>query len=392
MAFVVKCLLCEKDLNFDRADPTLLWEHISNEHPLFNSKSRNSEESQESIEILKNNSGGNSKDLNNFLEKSVQTDSIDWSDYFKKKGMGDFDSKKPPDQARSPRESEEFHDIPLSRDSRDSRNSKNPESSIKSDETNKATTSQEAHRKSKESNEVPISKNPLNRDGSRFNKLLESLEKKSPERGNKQKPEDQAAGTSSKKHSDQHISLKCPLKRIAHSKDPGKTQLLKDHSSLTSSSGQSARTSRDFFIEKKIASRETGRSKLLYQRKYKPVKPIVQDTSKLNPEEKQEILQLANKKVKYYKTSIEKWRPGGAKIICANCGAKGRPVVKSRTSRQTSSALGASLILTCWPFCLAPCLFSAPKEECLHCATCNFYLGTYDHQRAVIKPNMDVFK
>ena len=93
------------------------------------------------------------------------------------------------------------------------------------------------------------------------------------------------------------------------------------------------------------------------------------------------------KKNKLYRTSLQKWRPGGQKISCPNCGETRQPVIRAHTERVAHSAFGASLIATCWPFCLAPCLFPEPFLEFIHCSVCDHYLGKYDHQQKLLSPN-----
>ena len=93
------------------------------------------------------------------------------------------------------------------------------------------------------------------------------------------------------------------------------------------------------------------------------------------------------KRNKLYRTSLQKWRPGGSKIMCPNCGENRQPIIRAHTERVSNSAFGASLIATCWPFCLAPCLFTEPFLEFIHCSVCDYYLGKYDHKQSVLVPN-----
>lgn len=97
------------------------------------------------------------------------------------------------------------------------------------------------------------------------------------------------------------------------------------------------------------------------------------------------------RRAKYYKTSIEKWRPvGDEKIHCPQCQSLTRPIVRTHTERVTRSSLASSLVMTCWPMCFAPCLFPAPTHEKLHCPVCNYYLGVYDHQKKITQSNPEV--
>lgn len=92
-----------------------------------------------------------------------------------------------------------------------------------------------------------------------------------------------------------------------------------------------------------------------------------------------------------YKTSIEKWRPiNDEKILCPQCHSLKRPIVRTHNERVTESSLVATLAMTCWPMCFAPCLFPEPTHENLHCPVCNFHLGIYDHKRKVTLPNPEL--
>lgn len=100
---------------------------------------------------------------------------------------------------------------------------------------------------------------------------------------------------------------------------------------------------------------------------------------------------LREKRNKFYKTSIEKWRPvGNEKIHCPRCESHKRPIVRTHTERVTQSSIASSLLLTCWPICFAPCFFPEPTRENLHCPVCNYYLGVYDHRakKVLSNPNL----
>lgn len=97
------------------------------------------------------------------------------------------------------------------------------------------------------------------------------------------------------------------------------------------------------------------------------------------------------KRVKFYKTSIERWQPvGDEKIHCPRCQSHKRPIIRTHTERVTESSFLSTLLMTCWPFCLAPCLFPEPTHEKLHCPVCNFHLGIYDHQKKIVMPNPEI--
>lgn len=94
------------------------------------------------------------------------------------------------------------------------------------------------------------------------------------------------------------------------------------------------------------------------------------------------------RRIKFYKTSIEKWRPvGDEKIHCPRCESHKRPIVRTHTERVTQSSIGSTLLMTCWPICFAPCLFPEPTHENLHCPVCNYHLGVYDHRVKTVLSN-----
>lgn len=97
------------------------------------------------------------------------------------------------------------------------------------------------------------------------------------------------------------------------------------------------------------------------------------------------------KGAKYYKTSIERWRPvGDEKIHCPRCQSVKRPVVRVNTERITETSIASTFLMTCWPLCFAPCLFPVPTHENLHCPVCNYHLGIYNHQTKAVKSNPEL--
>ena len=94
------------------------------------------------------------------------------------------------------------------------------------------------------------------------------------------------------------------------------------------------------------------------------------------------------KHVKFYKTSIETWRPvGDQKINCPRCKSIKRPIVRTHKERKTESSFMSTLFMTCWPCCFSPCMFPEPSHENLHCPVCDFHLGIYDHNLKTVVSN-----
>lgn len=94
---------------------------------------------------------------------------------------------------------------------------------------------------------------------------------------------------------------------------------------------------------------------------------------------------------RFYKTSIEKWRPvGDEKIHCPRCQSFKRPIVRTHRERTTESSFLSTIFMTCWPCCLSPCIFPEPIHENLHCPVCNYHLGIFDHVLKVVRSNPDI--
>ncbi|KAG5674852.1 hypothetical protein PVAND_004797 [Polypedilum vanderplanki] len=119
----------------------------------------------------------------------------------------------------------------------------------------------------------------------------------------------------------------------------------------------------------------------------KPEKRVdLKSTKNKNPEK--EKLLKHKRPMKFYKTSIEHWRPiGDAKIHCPRCQSHKRPVIRSQKQHVTSSSIASSFLMACWPLCSSPCFLPEPKYENLHCPVCNFHLGIFDHQKKTVSSN-----
>ncbi|XP_053663403.1 uncharacterized protein LOC128712535 [Anopheles marshallii] len=92
---------------------------------------------------------------------------------------------------------------------------------------------------------------------------------------------------------------------------------------------------------------------------------------------------LRNKKT-IYKTTVAQWKPARFRVKCKQCGGRFYPTIRNATSR-ISNGFGAACMLSCWPFCFLPALFTTPTKYHLHCSNCNAYLGLYDVQRDCVQ-------
>lgn len=87
MVLVVKCLICNKELNYTHCDPSELIQHVKTEHPLVGQRTRKSKESLSGSRErlgsdLKYSLKRNSDSLRSLIDKEIQTE-VDWS-YFRK--------------------------------------------------------------------------------------------------------------------------------------------------------------------------------------------------------------------------------------------------------------------------------------------------------------------
>lgn len=91
---------------------------------------------------------------------------------------------------------------------------------------------------------------------------------------------------------------------------------------------------------------------------------------------------------KYYKTSIESWRPvGDNKVTCPRCQSFCRPTVRAQRTHTTDSSIVSGFLMACWPMCFSPFYLPKPTFENLHCPVCNYHLGVYDHLQQKVVPN-----
>nr|XP_029721830.1 uncharacterized protein LOC109410253 [Aedes albopictus] len=89
----------------------------------------------------------------------------------------------------------------------------------------------------------------------------------------------------------------------------------------------------------------------------------------------------------FYKTSVATWRPARCRITCPQCGDRQYPTIRMTADRYSQSVYGATWIMTCWPFCFLPCLFTAPTKHHLHCSKCGAFLGLYNPNQEVVETN-----
>jgi LITAF-like zinc ribbon domain len=137
--------------------------------------------------------------------------------------------------------------------------------------------------------------------------------------------------------------------------------------------------------EKEIKTHEGEKVKILSSENVKYTKEQCTD---LRKNTKNFELKCLKKHERYYKTSIEKWKPvGNEKIYCPRCQSCKRPTVKVSRNHITSSKLSSAFVLSCWPLCFSPCYLPEPSFENLHCKICNYHLGVYDHENEKIIPN-----
>lgn len=110
-------------------------------------------------------------------------------------------------------------------------------------------------------------------------------------------------------------------------------------------------------------------------------------------DERQKLLSDKKQSKKFYKTSIEKWRPvGDNKISCPRCQSLRRPTVRTQRQHITNSSLVSTFLMSCWPLCFSPCYLPEPKYENLYCPVCNYHLGVFDHQNKTVRSNPNLMQ
>lgn len=331
MVLVVKCLICHKELPYKQSDPSELIEHVRTEHPLASRRSRQSvEKSHERKAKTENDLGSlkrNSASLRSLIDKEVQTDFV-WNHFVKMNNHEDSQR--------------------LSKDS--------------------PRPSKDSQRSSKDT------KRHLN----------VTVIKKKPERNHQRTLSPPRLNDEYKTESADNPPPPKPPRTFTHRKPDG------DYSPQTLP--ESVCPIQEVFGYQKdsencdkIRMKAVKDSKILHSSKR-----YVKD-AKTPPNCKQETQNNERQHRKFYKTSIEKWRPiGDEKINCPRCQSLKRPIVRTQAEHVTASSFIATLVMTCWPFCFAPCLFPDPTHESLHCPVCNYHLGVYDHQKKVMLPNQEL--
>lgn len=304
MVLVVRCLICSKELSYEKNDPSQLILHVQQEHPQSSRNSRNSnrikQTKDETEKILNQSLRKNSVSLNSLIDNETQTDIV-WNNLFMK--MNQQQQTSGPSKS-SPRASKETQN--------------NERASKESIVSRKSDTKVLLRSPSPQLREVVSSP-------SRFSDELHQ-----------------------KFHERTPLKASTPIK-------PTTTKHMRDRERVQLEVGDKA--------------------KVLFTR----------------DKDDKRVLKADEKRVKFYKTSIERWRPvGDEKIHCPRCHAHKRPVVRTHTEHVTESSFTTTLLMTCWPLCMSPCLFPEPTQENLHCPVCNYHLGFYDHVKKVVLSNPEL--
>lgn len=387
MVLIVRCLICKKELKYSYGDASELVYHIKSEHPLIDIK-RSSATRRQFEEVQRTPT---KEDLESFfrnskvLHKLVDQESQTVNDIETLDSMND--NMGVPVGVKS------------KRDSNDSRKSSSPSQRT----YNRESQSYKSARGSNLSKELPkrsskdesFEESFQNPGGSLFESTRKTLISRTPPDSPKRKSSNARTPPDSPRRKAQELRTP-PDSPRRNSLDvrtppdsPRRDSEVRKQVELSSRKVMNVRTSVPSPREKSMEPR----SKTVNPREATPLangKHTRYDTVDLEVQEIETTLNDSTiKKNKLYRTSLQKWRPGGERITCPNCGETKQPIIRAHTERVAHSAFGASLIATCWPFCLAPCLFPEPFLEFIHCSVCDHYLGKYDHKQRLLSPNIN---
>lgn len=334
MVLVVKCLICSKELNYEQNDLSELISHVRQEHPQIKQNSRKfnrpsdrqGDEFKQKAEESLNQSLRRNSMSFNSLIDNETQTDIVWSNLFKKMNKQKNTARSSKETPRTSKES--FHQTP--------RSSKETHEQMARISSASPRVSEES-KKHRSSDTTMILKSPSAQprevvsSPSRFSDDLQKFNERT------------------------RLKTSTPVKPTRNL-----TKQMKDLESVRLDVGKEAKV---LFTK----SEDEGKT-LEFQKG-----------------------SLAKKKMKFYKTSIEKWRPvGDEKIHCPRCQSHKRPVVRTHTERVTQSSFATTLLMTCWPLCMSPCLFPEPTQENLHCPVCNYHFGVYDHVLKVVMSNPEL--
>lgn len=373
MVLTVRCLICKKELKYSYGDASELVFHIKSEHPLIDLK-RSSESKKQFEEVIRTPTKEalesfirNSKVLYNLVDQDSQTVNVD----------------------NIPESMDEtFQDIPVAKSKRDSKDSRKSSSSPPRT-SNRESKSYKSARNSSISKELP---KRTSKDESSFEEsfkvpeglIFESTRNSTNARTPPDSPKRKSLNSRTPPDSPRRKSL--DLRTPPDSPKRNSMEVRKTVE-ISSRKNMDVRTPVTSSREKSVEYRNE-KSNSLEASLLKNGKQTRYYTGNSEVLETETTIDESNiNKNKLYRTSLQKWRPGGEKITCPNCGETRKPIIRAHTERVAHSSFGASLIATCWPFCLAPCLFPEPFLEFIHCSVCDHYLGKYDHNQKLLSPN-----
>ena len=332
MVLVVKCLICHKELPYSKSDPSQLIDHVKTEHPTSHQRSRKSVVKNPERKFKAQNELEILKRNSASLRSLVDKEiqtDFVWSHFMK---MNKNEDKAGSSQA-------------VARSSKDMTSS--PKNSSRSSND------------CKEDLKVTLINVPPKKPLRSFSPPTSHEENLNVERF-KNKP-----------------SPNKPPRTFAHRTDG-------DYSPCTS---------KDFICPMEKISDQKREIKMKVDKDAKVLYNAKREAT-VSPNRKKDYSKKTERKHrKFYKTSIEKWRPiGDEKIHCPRCQSHKRPIVRTETERTTESSFASTLVMTCWPLCFSPCLFPEPTHENLHCPVCNLHFGVYDHKKGIVLPDREFLK
>ncbi|KAF7397724.1 hypothetical protein HZH68_008946 [Vespula germanica] len=85
----------------------------------------------------------------------------------------------------------------------------------------------------------------------------------------------------------------------------------------------------------------------------------------------------SKRKRSVFSTRVETWKYHDKSLLCPVCNEDALPIVFTKRHMFSSSRLGATCLLGCWPLCFVPLMLSRERQVRLVCPFCGHNYGNY---------------
>ncbi|XP_035731017.1 uncharacterized protein LOC118445520 isoform X1 [Vespa mandarinia] len=85
----------------------------------------------------------------------------------------------------------------------------------------------------------------------------------------------------------------------------------------------------------------------------------------------------SKRKRSVFSTRVETWKYHDKSLLCPVCNEDALPIVFTKRHMFSSSRLGATCLLGCWPLCFVPLMLSRERQVRLVCPLCGHNYGNY---------------